>query len=904
MSQADALSRFFKGDETEAEDYFTRIKNKFVAMCTYSDDDNDTKSNKPGIIRIPCKTVAVAKQEDLDFNIQVFSDDGMPTKVCSDCRLMFEYSYSFKQMCKRAETLLRQYPLTGKWPKPLQKPTPPNLQTVTKSTSKTILNQNPMQINRTNKNSENNKDEQTKIVVKKLLNADPADSPEPPVPIRIKKEKLEFDALSIMNKIENNDELSIDDVQRFIDSDGFAEETPKPTGKPKLLNKSSIRILNKDVEIDIEPLLSRPQVTRDEDGNVAIVTEILVPSENYEPEDELIKQARPVKTNVFPCPECERSFPLRQLRDIHMANHVRERCFQCPDCDKSFFSKYDLQKHSVIHTGYRPFKCTICDKAFTRATLLYRHEKSHTDVPKHLCVHCERPFLSKEELEKHTERHLKNRPFKCKICNKGFAFKQGKERHEVIHSRVQPNPCQYCDQSFSTPSKLARHLTAHAGSRPYPCKFCSKSYLLSHHLTRHLRSHKQENYVCPICNKAFKKRELLIYHSAVHAIKNLTCSLCEETFATSEEVSLHIKQHADNPTYACVFCDLQFSLNSTLDAHVLEHHAEDMQAYNDDPKSDNKSTENSGSEKEDSNPEFQEAVEYIIDEFPLECSSNEQQNIIKVEPEETEVLNDQPKIVSQIVIQPGQSKKRGANEIRNTKSITNCEEFQYIDSDDPPIEPPRKQPKVTDKKIPVTSKVVRQRNPKTAAAITQQETVNSGNASPKLKQTTLTSVLKVLPKGITIRKAGGSEVSPVATAVPKVVTSPKGAEKTSSPAKSKFTETKQVSKLVKTSPNTRANASPKSMPATNKNSNSPTQQALVEAKTSTGSSPQTDKNAASSPKTNQKPFTEKILPNGKKVRQMVVSKSEAAAMMKAGKVFVQNGNMILKLSPTSSKKEV
>ncbi|XP_037932693.1 uncharacterized protein LOC119667472 [Teleopsis dalmanni] len=67
MSHADALSRCFKGEETETEDYSTRIKNKFV-MCTYSEDDTDIESNKPneivedydGMIGIPCKTVAVA----------------------------------------------------------------------------------------------------------------------------------------------------------------------------------------------------------------------------------------------------------------------------------------------------------------------------------------------------------------------------------------------------------------------------------------------------------------------------------------------------------------------------------------------------------------------------------------------------------------------------------------------------------------------------------------------------------------------------------------------------------------------------------------------------------------------------------------------------------------------------
>lgn len=273
------------------------------------------------------------------------------------------------------------------------------------------------------------------------------------------------------------------------------ESAPSP---PKILNKNA-KILNKNASSNyVEPKLCEPIIRTDDQGNVEIVTVII------ENEQDPLKVADPVETNVFPCPYCDRSFPLKQLLDIHVTNHTRERKFACDICQKLFFSKYDLSKHALIHSGEKPFQCVVCSKSFSRSTLLSRHEKIHVEEPKHVCSYCDRKYLNAEDLEKHVERHMKHRPFPCVTCGKSFAFKQGLERHEVIHQKDQPYQCEHCDQSFSTPNKLARHLTAHAGQRPFPCRLCPKSYLLSHHLTRHLRSHKdgEGSYKCGDCDKS------------------------------------------------------------------------------------------------------------------------------------------------------------------------------------------------------------------------------------------------------------------------------------------------------------------------------------------------------------------------------------------------------------------
>lgn len=105
-------------------------------------------------------------------------------------------------------------------------------------------------------------------------------------------------------------------------------ETAAPPSPPKILNKNA-KILNKTASRNyVEPKLCEPIIRTDDQGNVEIVTVII------ENEQDPLKVADPVETNVFPCPYCERSFPLKQLLDIHVTNHTRERKFACEICQK------------------------------------------------------------------------------------------------------------------------------------------------------------------------------------------------------------------------------------------------------------------------------------------------------------------------------------------------------------------------------------------------------------------------------------------------------------------------------------------------------------------------------------------------------------------------------------------
>ncbi|XP_045455087.1 RE1-silencing transcription factor A-like [Melitaea cinxia] len=319
-----------------------------------------------------------------------------------------------------------------------------------------------------------------------------------------------------------------------------------------------------------------------------------------------------LEDGCWPCDECNCTYPLQQLLDLHKRQKHRVRTVECDQCDAKFFSKYDLAAHQLRHTDEMPFQCIACGKKFKRLILLKRHEKHiHSDLPQQVCPNCPASFLSIEELEAHQKRHIRvQRPYDCSICGKKFHEKSTLQRHkDVVHNKTPTFCCEYCPERFVSIAKLARHVRSHAGDRPYPCKFCDKCFTKSHHYTRHLRlKHRDtvrvragpevETLRCEQCDDTFSSQDDLIYHSAIHATQNLTCPLCQEKFEDVDAVTAHIKTHVNGVEFMCDFCELVFTTKEKLNNHLMKAHEDEMQ---DDMSHDESSMENQEEDDEDDN---------------------------------------------------------------------------------------------------------------------------------------------------------------------------------------------------------------------------------------------------------------------------------------------------------------
>ncbi|KRT81579.1 zinc-finger associated domain containing protein [Oryctes borbonicus] len=443
--------------------------------------------------------------------IEVFQNDGMPQLICNNCRLNTIQAYTFKGTCKKSDDALKLYLTTGN----ITFINPNKIEHKTqvikrKQSTESVPEQNPMETKKF-------KIIQSSHPINQPLSSSIEDNPS-------KNESHNEDLPAVELEIEDDFEEEVADEQSDdqLEEDDEEEESDDDPGE------------------HINPVLKVPQV----------------------------------QTDVFPCLHCERSFPLKQLLDLHMKNHNRERSYECTKCRRKFFTKYDLSKHVQTHSDEKPFPCVVCKKSFARESLLHRHEKTHVNVPKYLCTYCDRTFLLRADLDAHTEKHKKKRPFQCRICKKCFVFKQGLERHEISHSEEKPHKCNYCKASFTSPIKLMRHVTSHAGLRPYPCKRCGRTFLLSHHLTRHMRSHATKEigqYKCDICSMSFRRKDSLINHSTIHSMVNLKCVICYTSFDNAKDVMNHITIHLSGLPYPCDKCDYSFDTQEQLEEHELKH---------------------------------------------------------------------------------------------------------------------------------------------------------------------------------------------------------------------------------------------------------------------------------------------------------------------------------------------
>ncbi|CAH2099866.1 unnamed protein product [Euphydryas editha] len=370
-----------------------------------------------------------------------------------------------------------------------------------------------------------------------------------------------------------------------------------------------------------------------------------------------------LEDGCWPCDECNCTYPLQQLLDLHKRQKHRARTVECDQCDDKFFSKYDLAAHQLRHTDEMPFQCIACGKKFKRLILLKRHEKHiHSELPQQVCPNCPASFLSIEELEAHQKRHISvQRPYDCTICGKKFHEKSTLQRHkDVVHNKTPTFCCEYCPERFVSMTKLARHVRSHAGDRPYPCKFCDKSFTKSHHYTRHLRlKHREtglegrearegqegqegrarrgagafeaESFRCEQCDDTFSSQDDLIYHSAIHATQNLTCPLCQEKFEDVDAVTAHIKSHVNGVEFMCDYCELVFTTKEKLDTHLMITHEDEMQ---NDMGLDESSMENQGEEDDDDDIKVKDEGDHMLIEIkkPNEFMIDNTREEIEVKP--------------------------------------------------------------------------------------------------------------------------------------------------------------------------------------------------------------------------------------------------------------------------------
>ncbi|KAM6112923.1 zinc finger protein 335 isoform 2-T2 [Pterocles gutturalis] len=145
----------------------------------------------------------------------------------------------------------------------------------------------------------------------------------------------------------------------------------------------------------------------------------------------------PPKLNSFPCPVCNRIYPMQKRLTQHMKTHSTEKPHMCDKCGKSFKKRYTFKMHLLTHIqaiANRRFKCEFCDYVCEDKKVLLNHQLSHMNDKPYKCSFCKYSTFSEDFLVSHMAvKHTGGKPFACEFCH--FTTKHKKNLRLHVHCR-------------------------------------------------------------------------------------------------------------------------------------------------------------------------------------------------------------------------------------------------------------------------------------------------------------------------------------------------------------------------------------------------------------------------------------------------------------------------------------
>ncbi|NWX95204.1 ZN335 protein, partial [Nothoprocta ornata] len=146
---------------------------------------------------------------------------------------------------------------------------------------------------------------------------------------------------------------------------------------------------------------------------------------------------QPPKLNSFPCPVCNRIYPMQKRLTQHMKTHSTEKPHMCDKCGKSFKKRYTFKMHLLTHIqaiANRRFKCEFCDYVCEDKKILLNHQLSHMNDKPYKCSFCKYSTFREDFLVSHMAvKHTGGKPFACEFCH--FTTKHKKNLRLHVHCR-------------------------------------------------------------------------------------------------------------------------------------------------------------------------------------------------------------------------------------------------------------------------------------------------------------------------------------------------------------------------------------------------------------------------------------------------------------------------------------
>lgn len=268
-------------------------------------------------------------------SVQVMEDDGLPDQVCIQCTHHIIRSFSFKQLCERSESTLRQI---------LGQP------------SQSYMELKPYQQN---------------------LDLDISDQKDDLEP---KFESVDVDISKIGSDSDGSDNLNeetrLTNNQTLIKRKKVKDDTKQKLYPCEECTQCFTTAMDLKFHRRTHPKKSTKHICKICQQGFASASTLC----------RHMKVHDGAKRHL--CNECGKGFTRSDDLTRHLRIHTGEKPFPCKLCGKSFSQSFRLLEHMRAHANKKSFVCPICSKAFSRYTSLTAHNKTHSGIKTHECKLC------------------------------------------------------------------------------------------------------------------------------------------------------------------------------------------------------------------------------------------------------------------------------------------------------------------------------------------------------------------------------------------------------------------------------------------------------------------------------------------------------------------------------------
>lgn len=566
---------------------------------------------------------------------QASKDDGLPSKICQNCKMKINDIFIFKEKCKKSnellKTLFNKAVLTNDTCK-VDSVVVPNVETCDIHTLHDSIS------------AENNEPKIDSSGQVRL--AEPAtqfnlqlDS----LNFNVNEDNIDYNELNVPSeKVDTPilDETETEVIDNFIDdaneeshTEYLIEEIEEPNFSIKMEDSMSAECDSIDY---VSPVDDLEQIKNDQ---INMITESC---NDYEIEDDIMPKLECEICNIqfidqvdylthvktHESPRISKSVSKKRVRstDIHKADAK----YLCQLCGINLKGKPKFEYHTNCHIKTLPYilekidfmHCGTsgCGMIFSNMDLFENHllncsnkEFRNSDLDSkcpvlfddEFEVDCDSKLFSCIPIENSGNLTLKcshfscnfeamsvidimehvtashpvyiqenmNDIFRCSICNMWSDNHLELLIHFYMHSESFACPFDSCGE-YERFFYLSTHIEkSHVITQNEVCKHCNDVFNSYDELLRHLRNTcKERHFQCLLCSKKFLSQRTLSVHEKIHANdKRHVCSYCSKKFIQSGDLKIHMRLHTGEKPYKCPLCPKRFRTTGNRQEHAETH---------------------------------------------------------------------------------------------------------------------------------------------------------------------------------------------------------------------------------------------------------------------------------------------------------------------------------------------